>query len=112
PVFVRLLDPLFPAPAADLLARRVAELLLVGLAMPEGMVRKLQMRAEPTVEVEARAEAGSQRDHHLHALAGDDGETLQVGIVGDADRLAERSLQRLGQVEALPRVVAEVGGRE
>src|SRR5262245_61624968 len=54
----RLLDPFVPAHRANLLARGVAELLVVGLALAERMMRELEMRPHPAVLVEAGAEAG------------------------------------------------------
>src|SRR5262249_28474928 len=93
------------------LACRIAELLLVGLAVAKRMVGELEVRAGPTIKIKARAEPGAERDHHFHALARDDRQALQIGIVGHPHRLAQGGLERAGEVEAEPRLVAEIGGR-
>src|SRR5688572_6474432 len=64
---------LLPLVVADLLARRVAELLVVRLALAERLVRDLEMRAQAAVLEQRRAEAGAERDDHLDAFAAHDG---------------------------------------
>src|SRR6185369_12320623 len=88
----RPLDPVVPARAADLLARGVAELLVVRLAMAEGVVGNLQMRRQTPLEIEPRPETGAQRDDHLDTLAGDHGQSLQIGVVGDPHELCQGCL--------------------
>src|SRR4051812_44127524 len=76
----RLLDALVPSLAADFLARRIAELLVVGLAIAERMMGELEMRCQAAIEVEPGAEPSPQRHHHLDPLAGDHRQALQVGV--------------------------------
>src|SRR5205823_13918026 len=56
--------PLVPLLLADFLASGVAELLVVRLALAERMVRQLEVRPQPAVEVEAGPEAGAEGDDH------------------------------------------------
>ena len=54
------------------------------------------------VHEEGRAEAGPERDHRLEALALHDGRALDVGVVGDAARLADGLGESGRQVEVRP----------
>src|SRR5690606_8969855 len=53
--------------AADTSELGVADALLVGLALLEGMVTQLEVGHEPPIDEERRAEAGAEREDELHA---------------------------------------------
>ena len=97
-----LLDPLVPALVADLLAGRLAQLLVEGLALAELHVGELHVREQPAVHEEGGAEAGAEGDDGLEALALHDGRPLHVGVVGHPGRLADRLGEGAGQVEVGP----------
>src|ERR1700730_2163715 len=73
------------------------------------MTTQLDVRRRPTVDVDPGAEARTERDDHLEALAGNHGEALHVRVVGEAHRLAEHLAQGRFQLETRPALVAEVG---
>ena len=98
-----LVDALAPFPDADPPQCRVADLLVIGLALAERMVRQLRVRHQPPVEEQARADAGAERDDELEPGAAHDLETLEICVVGDADGSAETCLQRAGEIEPCPR---------
>lgn len=81
---------------------RVAQLLVVGLALAERVVGELEVRRQGAIEEQRRADPGAERDHHLEALAGHDGHALQVGVVGHPGRPTEPGADRPGEVEAAP----------
>ena len=82
--------------------RGVAELLVVGLVPPEGMMGQLQVRREPPVEEQCRADAGPERDDELEPGAAHDVETLKVGVIDDPHGSPEARRQASGEVEASP----------
>src|SRR5439155_6682211 len=106
-----LLEAPVPPPPPHPLAGGVPELLLVGLALPKGMVGKLEVGGEAAVEVERRAEAGSEGDDQLDASTPDDGQPLKVGVVRHPDGLPESAGQGAREVDALPARVTEVRRR-
>src|SRR5207344_1012425 len=103
------LDPLVPLRGAGGLASRVAELLLVALALPERMMRQLQVRGQATIQVEGGAEAGAEGDDQLDPLALDRGQPLHVGVVANPGGPAKALGHRLAEIEAYPALVAQVG---
>ena len=86
----RLADPGVPAVVADVLAGPLAQLLVVGLALAERLVGDLEVREEGAVEEQRGAEPGAEGDDELEALALDHRRALDVRVVGDLGRLAER----------------------
>lgn len=66
------------------------------------------MWAEAAVFVESGAEAGAKGDDHFEAFTTDDGEALDIGVVGDAGGLAEFFLQGGGEGEAVPVFISKV----
>ena len=97
-----LVDALAPFPHTDPPQRRVAELLVIGLVLAEGMVRQLEMRHQLAVQEQARADAGAERDDELEPGAAHDLQTLEVSVIDDADRTAEARLQRRREIETGP----------
>ena len=73
----------------DAAQRRVAELLVVGLPLPEGMMSQLEVRSQLAVQEQRRPDPRAERDDELEPGAAHDVQALQVGVVGDADRVAE-----------------------
>ena len=63
-----------------------ADVLLVRLLAVERVVRELEVRDVPPVDVERAAHAGAEGEHHLDALALDDAVALHAGVVEDARR--------------------------
>ena len=95
-------DPPAPPARPDPFQRDPAELLVVGPAVAERLVGKLEVRHEHTVVEESRPDPGPERHDELETLAGDDGETLQVGVVRDPGRFAELLGEGPGDVESRP----------
>ena len=62
-----LLDPLVPALVADLLAGRLAQLLVEGLVLSEAHMCELFVRQEPAVHEACRAEAATTDDQELRS---------------------------------------------
>src|SRR5438132_796980 len=102
-------------PAAPLLLAEpfpglVAKLILVGLALVEGMVRELQVGTELALEEDRRAEAGPESNDHLYPLTPDRRESLHVGVVDHPHRLSQPLGERAGEIEAAEGLVTEVRG--
>src|SRR5262245_2490289 len=103
-----LLHTLAPPLVTDAFARRVAELLVEGLALAEAHVRDLEMWEQLAVEIEPSAEAGPERDDRLEPAAPYRAQALHVGIVQHAGGFVQPLGQDRGEVEALPTVIAEI----
>jgi len=80
----------------------VAELLVVGLPVPERVVGKLEVRRQEAVVEESAAETGAEGEGQLEAGAGDDRRSLDLGVVEHERRPPERLGERGLGVEAAP----------
>src|SRR5690349_2842885 len=65
------------------------------------MVGELEMWTQPPSDKDRRSKACAQRDYHLDALPLHHREPLNVSIVLDAYRLAQLTLERAPEVEAM-----------
>ena len=72
----------------------LAQLVVVGLALAEGLVGDLEVGHELALVEEPGPEAGAEGDDQLESLAPDHGRALDVGVVGHLGRQAERLGQR------------------
>ena len=106
------LDPLVPLLLADLLERGAADILVIGHAAFDWMMRQLQMRHDPAVVEQRRAGAGAQGQHEFDALTLDRAEALHVGVVHDPHRLAPALRKLVLQIEAGQHLCAEIGRRQ
>ena len=109
-----LVHPLVPPLFADLLAGGLAQLLVVGLALPERLVGDLEMRHQLPLVEEPGAESGAEGDGELESLAADHRRPLDVGIVGHLGGQAEHLGECGRQVEARPQlgqIVVDGGAR-
>src|SRR5213079_1323434 len=79
----------------------VADPLFVGLALLEGMMRELEME-HFSVDVDAAAEPGAEREDHLDALAVDHAEPLDRSVVRDTHGLAGAPLDLLRERKPRP----------
>ena len=96
----RLFESLAPLLRANTSQGGVTELLVVGLAPPEGMMGQLQVRSEPPIEEQGRADAGPEGDDELEAGAAHDVEALKIGVVYHPHGSTEASRQAGGELEA------------
>ena len=103
-----LVHPFVPALLTDLFAGGLAQLLVVGLALAEGLVGDLEVGHELALVEEPAPEPGAQGDGQLQPLAPDHRSALDVGIVGHLGGQAERRGQLGGQVVLRP-LLGQVG---
>src|SRR5581483_2854291 len=80
----------------------IAQVIFVRLAVLEGRMTQLEIRHQLAVHVDRGANAGPEREHHLHAAAFNVAEALDVGVVAHSHRLAGHIRERLGEIEAPP----------
>lgn len=88
-----------PAPFFNALAmqRGVADVLVVGLPLPDRMLGQFQMRHEIAVPEQRGANPGAERENHLEAIAFDEAEALYIGIVQHARWPTERACEPLSR---------------
>ena len=108
----RPLDPPVPALAADRPKRDDADELVVGLALVNWVLTKLQVGRRMAILEQGKAHTGAQRDDALQPLAADDTETLNLGVVEYPRRLAKFVGQLRGQRKIPPVRRAEIGRRQ
>src|SRR5262249_3086139 len=80
------LDAADPARVADLVQRLQRDIVLVGLALPEGVVAELEVRDQDPIDEQAGAHPGAEGDHQLDPTALDHAEALDVRVVARARR--------------------------
>src|SRR6266851_6947466 len=69
---------LVPLPAAERLARGVADILIVGLVLVDRVLRQLEVWRERPVAEDRAADAGAERQHNLEPLPLDDPQPLDL----------------------------------
>lgn len=88
-----LVNALSPFPGANVLKCCVAELLVICLAFPKRVMRELEVRREPPIDQQRRADARAQCHDELNSRAAHDLEPLNVSVVGNPNRMAEARRQ-------------------
>src|SRR4051812_8989253 len=76
------------------------------------MVAEFEIGDEPSVDVQAGTQAGTEGERELHALAVDDAVALQICVVHHANGAAYDGFHVVLQGELDPHLVAQVGRAE
>src|SRR5712671_3951855 len=105
----RLCDSFVPGLLSLLPAGRVADVFIIGLVSADRVMGELEMRHDLTVAKYRGAGAGPERQHHFDPPALDGAKTLDIGIVENADRLAQMLREHRLQIEIRQAFGAEIG---
>src|SRR5262249_49613670 len=102
---------LVPLLVAERLPRRVADILVVGLVLVDRVLCELEMRSKRAIAEDCAADAGTECQDDLEPVPLDDAESLDLGVVEQARRLAQTMRQSVRQRIANPAFALEVRRR-
>src|SRR5215467_2553361 len=104
----RLQDAPIPPLLSAVMQRRVAGILVVGLAIVERVLRQLQMWRKPSVQEHCAADAGPQGQDDFQSAARNHAQALHLGIVEQPRWALQMLCHSRFQRESAPGFVAEV----